>query len=444
MKSMGKVIVVNAVYSCCLKFEVSGLSERNDVEKVLSLVRRDEVVQTAVDLGNINAPTGHEKNMADFLFDWLEKNGFQPVKQEVAPERYNIVTTLKGTGGGQSIMLNSHMDTDLYEPEDYWTVGEYKTVYNRAWLEGDSVMGRSIFNARGPMTATLIAAKAIKESGINLRGDLMLAMVVGEIGMAPVDEFQGPRYFGKGLGTMYLVNHGVVADYVLVAERTAFAITWTEAGVAYFKITVRGNGGIYTPYITRPTSIEKNPNAVVRMSKVIQVLEEWAYDYERKNVYEFSGGTVIPKVNIGAIRGGLPYKPSKTVGVCSIYVDVRLPPGKGPLEVKRALRELLSRAKIDGEIQMYLFRRGYEGQNVSRLVRSVEKAHERVLGGKPGRIDVPTTSMWRDLNVFNAAGIPSVTYGPGASKFYEGISVDELIATSKLYAAVTLDICNEQ
>jgi acetylornithine deacetylase/succinyl-diaminopimelate desuccinylase-like protein len=414
-----------------------------DTEKVLSLIHKDDIVNLAVELGNIYAPTGFEKNIGEFIYGWLNKNGFQTIKQEAAPNRNNVIATLKGTGEGRSLILNSHMDTDIGAPEDYWTVGELKPVYNHAWVEGDSIIGRSVVNDRGPMTATMIAAKAIKDSGTKLKGDLVLTVVVGEIGKAPVDEFQGPEYLGKGLGTNQLVNHGVLADYALVAERTAFTLTWTEAGAAYFKITVKGQGGIYTPYIKRPSPIEQNPNAIVKMTKIIQALEEWAYDYERKNTCEFAGVTVIPKVNIGAIRGGLPYKPSKSVGICSIYVDVRLPPGKEPLEVRRELRSLIAKTGIDAEIEMYLFRMGHEGKNVTRLVESIEKAHQTIFKKKPEKIDAGTTSMWRDCNVFNGVGIPSVSYGPAATKFYEGVAIEDLVNTSKLYAMIAMDMCNQ-
>ena len=53
---------------------------------------------------------------------------------------------------------------------------------------------------------------------------------MGEIGQSPVDEFQGSRYMGKGLGTKFLVDHGILADYALVAEACGGGMTWAEAG----------------------------------------------------------------------------------------------------------------------------------------------------------------------------------------------------------------------
>ena len=92
---------------------------------------------------------------------------------------------------------------------------------------------------------------------------------------------------------------------------------------------------IYTPYIERPVTIEKNPSAIVRMAPLIQRIEAWAYEYEQKHRYECPGGVIVPRVNIGAIRGGVPYKITKTVQQCAIYVDVRITPVQNPLDIPR-------------------------------------------------------------------------------------------------------------
>src|SRR4029078_5130145 len=134
-----------------------------------------------------------------------------------------------------------------------------------------------VCNCKGPMATWLLAAKAIRDSGVKLKGDLVLMAVVGEIGLEPVDEFQPPQFVAKEAGTRYAITHGGVADYALVSEGTDFGIVGVEAGKAFFKITVFGNDlSIYTPYIERPTSIEKNPNAIVRISKLIERIEAWA------------------------------------------------------------------------------------------------------------------------------------------------------------------------
>ena len=63
------------------------------------------------------------------------------------------------------------------------------------------------------------------------------------------------------------------------------------------------------------------------------------------NRYECAGGIVVPKVNIGAIRGGVPWKITKTVQQCAIYVDVRITPVQEPLDVREELRRAHGRRR---------------------------------------------------------------------------------------------------
>lgn len=397
-------------------------------------------------MGKIYGPTGYEKEIGEFIYNWFKENDFEVLKQHVIGERFNIIGYVRGTGGGLDLLFNSHMDSEFGGPEDIWMIGDrelLETEYGfNARIEGNRIYGRSVINDRGLLATFLITGKAIKESGIKLKGDLILTAVVGEIGMAPVDEYQGPQYLGKGIGSIHMVNHGITADYALVAEATDFALTWLENGAAYFKITVKGTPAIYTPWIQRPVALEENPNAIVKMSKIIQAIEKWALEFQEKNKYEFDLGVAVPKVNIGAIRGGLPYKPSKTVGICCIYVDVRIPPNKQPLSVKRELEQLLKKNKIEGKVEMYMFRRGYEGKNIEVLKDAIERAYYKFFEKKPPKIRSETTSVWRDINIFNQAGIPAITFGPGFPLKY--VDTKDLMMASKLYAAIATDICNQQ
>src|SRR3712207_9042213 len=49
-------------------------------------------------------------------------------------------------------------------------------------------------------SAFLVAAKAIREAGYPLKGDLVVSAVAGEISREPVEEWQGPAYLSKDLG----------------------------------------------------------------------------------------------------------------------------------------------------------------------------------------------------------------------------------------------------
>ena len=176
---------------------------------------------------------------------------------------------------------------------------------------------------------------------------------------------------------------------------------------------------IYTPYIQRPVPLEKNPSAIVRMSKMIQAVEEWAVEYEQKNRYECAGGIVVPKVNIGAIRGGVPWKITKTVQQCAIYVDVRITPVQEPLDVREELRAPHGRGRARPARWSSTSsgpRFEADEKKAAPLRQAITRAHRAVRRrrAQAGRRS-PTSSMWRDLNCFNEMRIPSLTYGPGVS-----------------------------
>jgi acetylornithine deacetylase/succinyl-diaminopimelate desuccinylase-like protein len=417
-------------------------------QRVLDHLDVDELVRVALDLGNIDSPTGSEGPVADYVHDWLLRQGFASRKVALIPERPNVLGVLPGTDDGRSLVFNSHMDTTIHKDEWWTTRRAADPVFHSAWREGDVLVGNGVCNDKGPMATWLIAAKALKDSGVTLRGDLVLMAVVGEIGLEPVDEFQPPAYLAKEAGTRYAITHGGVGDFALVAEGTDFGIVGVEAGKAFFKLTFFGNDlPIYTPYIQRPTSVDKNPNAIVRMAPVLQRLEEWAYEYEQRHRYECPGGVVVPRVNVGAIRGGVPYKITKTVQQCAIYVDVRVTPAQNPLDIREELRRLVAALGLAGEVELYLYRPAFEAdpRAVQPLTAAITRAHQAVLGGTPPPPAPPFSSMWRDINCFNEMRIPSVTYGPGVSvgggNF--GMRIADLVTGARLYALTALDLCNQ-
>jgi acetylornithine deacetylase/succinyl-diaminopimelate desuccinylase-like protein len=419
-----------------------------DPKSVFDKIDTDELIKVTLDLANIDSPTGSEGPVAEYVYEWLRREGFDARKVGLYPDRPNILATIPGTNGGKSLSFNSHLDTTIHKDEIWTTKFAADPIFHTGWREGDVLIGNGVCNCKGPMATWLLAAKAMKDAGVKLKGDLVLMAVVGEIGLEPVDEFQPPEYIAKEAGTRYAITHGGTTDYSLVSEGTDFGIVGVEAGKAFFKITVYGNDlTIYTPYLQRPTSIEESASAIVRMSKLVQRLDAWAFEYEQRNTYKCAGGTVVPKVNIGAIRGGVPYKITKSVQQCAIYVDVRITPKQEPLDVKEELLRIMAEEKLKGEVELFVYRPGFEADEVkgAPLRKAITSAHRSVVGGEPPAAPIGSSSMWRDLNCFNEMRIPSYTYGPGAS-VGGGIfrmPVQNLITGTKLYVHTAMDLCNQ-
>jgi acetylornithine deacetylase/succinyl-diaminopimelate desuccinylase-like protein len=408
------------------------------LERVRSTFDRDELVELCIAIGSVESPYGGEGDAGQFVYDWLDDAGFRPRKVGLIEERFNVVGVLEG-GDGPSLALNSHLDTGRSR-QDTWTLRDPDAAwYHSAWVQDGVIVGDGVINDKGPMAAFLLAARAIRDAGIELDGDLMLTAVCGEIGQEPVDEFQGLRYQSKDVGARYMATHGaVIPDRVLVAEATSFKLVGLEAGKLHVKVTAYGHE-IYTPYLAEDR-YEKN--AITRIGEVIERIRAWTPGYEASAVLETPVGVCRPKVNIGAIRGGAPYRMTHTSEVCSVYVDIRLAPGASPAAVLRDFKGAF--ADLDAvAVEPYLYRAGHVVGDDPELLDGARWAHEQVRGGELEIGDGPVASMWRDINVFNEIGIPAITYGPprAAVDGMAGVRVEDICDVALFYAAAALRLC---
>jgi len=420
-----------------------------NADAVLAAIDGDELCDLAVALGSIHSPPGSEGQAADFVHRWMLQQGIAARLLELSPERRAVAGRLKGNGGGLHLLFDSHLDTDRRGPLAWWTAGDAGIAPETARLEDGKVIGKAIVNDRGPMACWLLAAAALKRSGVPLKGDVLLGAVCGEIGMAPVDEFQGPGFMGKGIGSRMLVDAGLVADFAVIAESTDWAISEFECGCAYFRILVTGRS-IYTPWHERGATLAEHPNAAIKAAALALDVDEWAREYERKNAFDFRGTKVVPKASIGAMRAGAPYSPSRTPANAALYLDVRLAADADVLRIQEELRQLARKRGIAADVEMYLFRRGYESRGTERLIRATTAACRQVLESHPATPPTPYVSMWRDRNILEEVGIPAISFGPPRSGGRDtngpyGLYIEkrDLVAAAKMYALLALDICNQ-
>lgn len=425
------------------------------LDRIFERINQDEVCQLALDLCRIPSPTGEEGKLAEFIVDWCRKYGLAGMLQEVEAGRSNAVGILRGRGDGPGLMLNGHMDTGApVRHEELCGPVPPRLPHIEPYIEEGILYGTGMDNMKSGLAAIMSAARAIKDSATSLKGDLIVAGVVGEVSRAPVDQYQGHYYRSKGIGTRYLLTHGIVSDYAIVADTSHFGLTWAQCGVVYAKISVPGKAA-YTPFTVRASNPRESGNAIIKMTVLIEAFERWAAEYERRNIYRFEGGEIHPKVNIGAIAGGAPFKVANSPLACSIYVDIRTPPGMRPILVQRELRTLLNSFNLDYELELFTSQAGYEGSGVEPLVEAIGEAYQVVVGRPLAPIDPVENSMWTDTNLYNELGIPAVKFGigaalkPGAEGELHGMtrlrnstSVEDLINATKIYAAAALRICD--
>jgi len=201
-------------------------------QKVLSQIDRDELAQLGADLTSIPSPTGQEKAVGEFILTWFEANGLRAMRQDVEYDRPNAVGIVKGDGTGLSLGFNGHTDTSFTgTEEDRRMVAVMEPQSELAGkIVGNKVQGLGISNMKGGVAAFMMAGKAIHKSGVKLKGDVILAAVVGEISRTPVGPWQTKEYSGEGAGTRHLLNHGMHSDYAVCCDGSDMNLVWTQAG----------------------------------------------------------------------------------------------------------------------------------------------------------------------------------------------------------------------
>jgi acetylornithine deacetylase/succinyl-diaminopimelate desuccinylase-like protein len=404
------------------------------MQQVLEQVDRQRIIEIACKLADTVSITGEEKEVAEYLGSEFERLGMQVEYQEVEEGRPNVIGTLKGGGGGATLMFCAHMD-HFDNPQE--------TV-----IEDDRIYGRGLVNMKAAFPCYIESVAALQKAGVKLKGDLIVSGVVGEIEKAQIGRFQGKNYRGAGVGARYMMDHGVMADMCIIGEPTGLQLQIGNAGLLWARVSVDG----------RATKF------VLAACKVAQAIQEWEKEYQRKNTHRF----MLPTVQIGAIDGGNAFKPG-TRPTTDIFVIVKMLPGAVPLAIKRDIEQVCERVRrrepdiLDIRVDLYLTTPGYEISKREYVVKAMEQAHRTVFNqsvpyAKPIRYGITS-----DGARIAAYGVPAITYGPGFGTHLvdptetkagpewdsptgvrRGVGIENMVNCTKVYAMAALDIVNRK
>jgi acetylornithine deacetylase len=403
--------------------------------KITSQVREDELVAMCCDVVNISSPTGEELAMGQYMRGALTEAGLQVTWQEVEEGRANVIGRLEGAGTGKNLMFNAHMDTSNTGRETYLTGLGYKP---KAVLKNGMIYGLGIYNMKGALVCYTQAVKAVQRAGVKLDGDVLIAAVVGEIEKTQwSDEFVGKEYRGYGAGTHYMVNHGVLPDMCILGEPTDMQIILAHYGSVWVRIGVRGN------YVHTAFAVGKQKESSIRrMHDVLGAIYEWIPGFEAQTAYEGKTGVV----NVGCIRGGYPWRASRTPDRTDVFLDLRVPPNMPLATARRAAKQLYLdlQKKFPSyglDFETYISVPGAQIDANHELVKTIDAAHTKIMGSAPKR----DTVLWcSDASVMTRFGIETVNYGPSSGpRDAEGekVAVETFVNITKIYALAIAEIC---
>jgi acetylornithine deacetylase/succinyl-diaminopimelate desuccinylase-like protein len=181
-------------------------------------------------------PPGNETPAAEHLAAYLAESGVHAELRGRTPERANLVARLRGSGDGPSLMLLSHTDVVLADPDE-WSVPPF------SGLERDGhVWGRGALDMKGQVAAEAVAMATLAREGWSGAGDLIYCAVADE-------------EVGDGFGLPWLIEHHsdlVRADYVVNegggervshGSHVAYTVGVGEKQCSAFAVTTYGKSG---------------------------------------------------------------------------------------------------------------------------------------------------------------------------------------------------------
>ena len=370
---------------------------------------------------------GEEGTIARFMRDYLITLGLEVELQEVQPNRFNCISRMPGAGGGTSLMLNGHLDTN--PAGEGWTKDPFGGD-----VDDECIYGIGVSNMKAADAAYVAGLQAVQRAGIRLRGDVILAHVVGEL--------QG------GVGTMHMLQQGVRADRFVVGEPTDNSALTLHAGSLEAELTVHGR----TRHLSK---MEEGVDAIAKMLKIIPALNSMAFSGPDRPDYRG-----LRRVGIGVIRGGLgpeyqDWRPSLLADRCAIKFSARYSPGQTPEMVAGDIRELIARMQKDDPDLVAELRLNEGGQRMlmgpfevardADIVQTVLRAHRAVVGEEPKIGDVtPYKFYGTDAAHLSRAGMTGLVYGPGGKYNTmpdERVELRDLCNAARVYARVIVETC---
>lgn len=379
-------------------------------------------------------PSGSEAGIAEVVAGKLKAMGLDVSLHEKVKGRPNIIAKLRGTGDGPTLILNSHLDTYPAGDHSRWTACDGNPY--RATLAKDRLHARGTSDTRGNLACTLLAVKALRESKVSLKGDLLCVYTVDE-------EKNGPN------GSMYLTKElGLSADYEITAEPTA----WTSADSDWGMDIAVCHGGhclveletIGTQsHIWRPDS---GVNCISHMNHLISALEKMPFSHEPPNRY----GSTQPSACVVRMQAGEPREMQFTAYRCTaVAAIVGLVPGMTSESILGDIQALIDGLRKDFP-ELNARARLYPGslfvsptQELStdaEPVAAIGRAYSRVLGREVGHY---RKNAFCDTIRFSEAGMAAVTFGPGEDGWppvNEYIHTAKVVAAARIYALTVMDI----
>lgn len=393
---------------------------------------RGEAVQLLQELIRIDTtnPPGNERAAALHLQKLLEADGIETRILEVAPGRANLYARIKGDGSRRPLILLSHTDVVMAEPQR-WTVPPFSGE-----LRDGFIYGRGAIDMKGTATVHATLMRLLKRLNVSLKRDLILLAVADEeaggTGASSIIE----KYPELIRGAEFLLNEGDVV-YVKDGKVQQYGVDVMEKAALWLKIIAKGPAGHGSIPLAN-SSVDRLLDALERLRRwetPIQVSPAVAESYRMraqqqtdpvlKNAYSnlqrafknpalrkklLTDSTLNAEVRNTFTITGLQGSDKVNVipGMAWAQIDARLLPGETPDAFIETLRRVLNDPALEIEILESSTPTGSSADTA--LMHAIRKVAARRDPGVPVIPTMLTSST--DSAKFRSAGITAYGFEP--------------------------------
>lgn len=353
--------------------------------------------------------------------------------------RPQLIATLRGRGGGRSLVLSGHIDVVSAEPLSEWASDPFV-----AEVRDGRLYGRGACDMKGGIAAIVLAVETLVELGVRLRGDLLVATSTDEE--------------SSGAGGVALVERGLRADAGLVAEATGFKVWVACRGSDYGVIRVPGRPGhaeLHQPDWRAGGAVNAIEKAVIVLAAIDSLRREWASRSAHRHPY-----LSLPTVLATMARAGewpVNYPASCELTVGAMFLAVQADERGWGSRVRAEVEEWILRESAAADDWLREHPPSFEWWPNAVMPMDIPESEPIVETMVAASADVGRPaglggldSWYEGATLTRLAGIPAIGYGPpgfetdGASVAHtidEYVPVDGLVGCAQGIAVAAMRYC---
>jgi acetylornithine deacetylase len=342
--------------------------------------------------------------LASVLDDW----GFDVELQEKVPDRPNVIARI-GPRDAPTLMLNGHLDV----------VGVDGMVHDpfAAQVRNNRIYGRGSADMKAGVAA--MCAAALHAERFSSRQILVAAVADEEY---------------ESLGMRALIESGVRAEAAIITEPTRLAICPAHRGFVWIDVTFRGRAAHGSRY-------DIGVDAITHAGLVLAELQKLERTREHGRSHSLLGRGSL---HASMIRGGVGM--STYPEECVLSIERRTLPGEtadtAMKEIEKACATVRSHdSRLDARITQTTSQLPSDVSTDATIVRRLKRAME----SERVPVSIEGMSAWTDAALLNAAGTPTICFGPGdialAHAAEEFVPISEIETATRVLSRLVRDWC---